>query len=97
MAIEVDVPVSASGECRCHGVQVEGPLALKSRPKQPYWEQDLMTGQRVACWFVLTDHGAHDIAVADATVTYKSGAVQPPSNLAVRYCDKPNCEKCGPA
>lgn len=95
MGIEVDVPVKASGECRCHGVQVEGPLALVSRPKQPYWEHDILTGQRVACWFVLTDSGGHDIAVADATVTYESGSVQPPRNLAVRYCEDPNCTKCG--
>lgn len=69
--MRVSTPTTASGTCRCHGVMVSGPLALVSRPRQPYWETDLLTGQRVAVWYVLTATGGHDIAVAGASVTYE--------------------------
>lgn len=95
MGIEVDTVVAVSGECMCHGVHVEGPLNLVSRPRQPYWHQDLFKG-RTACWWVKTDSGSHDVAMADATVTYKSELVGGPEApaLAVRYCEDPNCTRC---
>ena len=69
-------PVAAAGECRCHGVPVSGPLALVSRPKQPYYEHDVWSGKQAACWFITTDTGSHDIAVKGSTVTYEDGSVR---------------------